>query len=104
MALGVVIAVPWGDANRRHPLSISLKDQDGQAVEAEMPDGQQQLIQQDSQFEIGRPPGIKPGSDLNAVLVFRYAGLQLAPGGYLWELTVGDAIENVPFWVVGGNA
>jgi hypothetical protein len=103
MSLGVVIAVPWGDANRRHPLGIVLKDEDGHFVDAETPDGQQP-IRQESQFDIGRPPGIKAGSDLNAVLVFRFGALQLAPGGYVWELTVGEAIEKVPFWVVGGNA
>jgi len=85
LALAVVIAVPWGDANRRHPLTVALKDEDGQSI------------------EVGRPPGIKPGIDLNAVMVFRFGGLLLAPGGYVWELTVGDTTEKAPFWVIGGH-
>jgi len=102
LALAVVIAVPWGDANRRHPLTVALKDEDGQSIEVETTSGQQQL-RQETQFEVGRPPGIKPGIDLNAVMVFRFGGLLLAPGGYVWELTVGDTTEKAPFWVIGGH-
>ena len=102
MALAVVVAVPWGDANRRHALSVALKDEDGQAITQPGPEGSAE-VRNDGQFEIGRPPGIKAGSDLNAVMVFKFAGLVLEPGGYVWELTVGDATEKTPFWIVGGE-
>lgn len=103
LALGVVIAVPWGDANRRHSLAVALMDEDGQPIEVDTPDGRQPL-RQETQFEVGRPPGIKAGIDLNAVMVFRFGGLQLPAGGYVWELAVGDTTERTPFWVVGGHA
>lgn len=103
MALAVVVAVPWGDANRRHSLSVVLRDEDGHPVTLPNPAGAMTEVRSDGNFEIGRPPGIKPGSDLNAVMVFKFAGLALAPGGYVWELSVADAIEKTPFWVVGGE-
>ncbi len=103
VALAVVIAVPWGDANRRHRVRVALVDEDGAPITQE---GEQGLLTvgHEGQFEIGRPPGIKAGSDLNAVMVFKFGGLVLPPGGYVWELTVGDATERTPFWVVGGEA
>jgi hypothetical protein len=102
-ALAVVAAVPWGDANRQHHFAVSLKDLDGNPITQQTPMGEQE-VGNEGQFEVGRPAGIKAGSDLNAVLVFKFAGLQLEPGGYVWELTVGDVTERTPFWVVGGNA
>ncbi len=98
MGLGVIIAVPWTDANRRHPISVALMDDDGHPVTM----GDQE-VRNEGQFEIGRPPGTKPGSDLNAVMAFQFGGLVLEPGGYVWELRVGDNIERTPFWAVGGN-
>jgi hypothetical protein len=99
VALAVVAVVPWGDANRRHAVSVALRDEDGELVELVG-----QPVKTDGQFEIGRPPGIKPGSDLNATMVFKFGGLVLEPGGYVWELQVGDTTERTPFWIVGGNA
>jgi hypothetical protein len=99
MALAVVAVVPWGDANRRHAVSVALRDEDGGLAEVAG-----QSVKTDGQFEIGRPPGIKPGSDLNATMVFKFGGLVLEPGGYVWELQLGDTTERTPFWIVGGNA
>jgi hypothetical protein len=99
LALAVVVAVPWGDANRRHPVSVALTDEDGHEIS--LPSGE--IVKSEGKFEVGRPPGIKAGSDLNATMVFKFAGLHLDPGGYVWELRVGHATERTPFWVVGGN-
>jgi hypothetical protein len=99
MALAIVAAVPWGDANRRHPVSVTLADEDGAEVYLD-----DRPVKTEGQFEIGRPPGLKPGSDLNATMVFKFAGMVLAPGGYVWELQVGDTTQRTPFWIVGGDA
>ena len=66
-----------------------LKDEDGQEI---VVDGIG-AVRNEGQFEIGRPPGIKAGSDLNAVMVFKFGGLLLVPGGYVWELQVGTTME-----------
>jgi hypothetical protein len=99
IALAVVVAVPWGDANRRHPVSVTLRNEDNEVVELEG-----KPVNTEGQFEIGRPPGLKPGSDLNATMVFKFGGMLLEPGGYVWELQVGDTTEKTPFWILGGNA
>jgi hypothetical protein len=96
VALGIVAAVPWEDANRQHPVLVQLIREDGEPVEQ---DGGP--VQAEGQFEIGRPPGIKEGSDLNATMVLKFNGLDLRPGGYVFQVQVGDAVERTPFWVEG---
>jgi hypothetical protein len=103
LALAVVVAVPCEDANRRHPVSVSLKTEDAVDVVGVDAEGISQPIRSEGQFEIGRPPGIKAGSDLNATMVFKFGGLALEPGGYVWEFKVGATIERAPFWVVGAG-
>jgi hypothetical protein len=96
MALGLIIAVPWTEANRRHLLEVRLLDDDGAQVEI-----MGHPVMAGGQIEVGRPPGIKPGSDLNAVVAFKFLGLPLRPSGYVFELKVNDE-ENArtPFWVL----
>ena len=95
MALAILIAVPWDRANQRHTVRASLKDEDGNLVEAE--DGSVEL---EGQLEVGRPPGLKPGTDLNFPLSLTYNGLSLRAGGYRWELEIdGEPKARVPFRV-----
>ena len=54
-----------------------------------------------SQFEVGRPPGVKPGTALNTPLVMTFGGLVLPEGGYEFKVNVGDEpIASRPFTVV----
>ena len=48
------------------------------------------------EFELGRPPGIKPGSSQNAPFVWTFAGLVLDAGGYEWKLTIGGEPVGEP--------
>jgi hypothetical protein len=96
MALGVVVAVPWTRTNERHPLTVRLLDEDGTLIETA--EGQQ--VQTGGQMEVGRPPGVKPGSAINAVMAFKFNGLALDARGYVWELRVADVEARTPFWVV----
>ena len=51
-------------------------------------------------FEVGRPPGVKPGSDLDAPFVIPFQ-LGLPAGGYVWELEVdSEPAARVPFRVL----
>lgn len=98
MALGVVVAVAWEETNQRHTLNVVLLDDDGGQVLM-----QDQPVQTVARFEVGRPAGVKPGSDLNAVMAFQFQGLVLDPGGYVWELRrqqEPQPLGRTPFWVL----
>src|SRR5438132_14253032 len=82
-AVAAVIAVPWDQTNVRHNLSLDLLNADGHAIEIE---GQPVRIQ--GEFEVGRPPGIKPGSALNTPLVWNFDGLVVDACSYEWKLAV----------------
>lgn len=96
MAVGLVVAVPWDETNKRHPLELRLMTDDGEQVMV----GDQEVMGAGN-IEVGRPAGIKPGSDLNAVVAFKFQGVPLEPGGYVWQLTIDDEPRGrTPFWVV----
>jgi hypothetical protein len=88
MSLAILIAVPWNEANRRHDIRASLSTEDGSPVEME---GKPMVAQ--VQFEVGRPPGLKPGTQINTPLAFNLQGLVLEAGGYVWELHINDNLE-----------
>jgi hypothetical protein len=97
MALGVVIAVPWTRTNERLDIHVELLTDDGAPVNF---GGQH--VATGGQIEVGRPAGVKAGSDLNAALAFQFNGLPLTPGGYVWQLRVGEDVEaRTPFWIRG---
>lgn len=95
MSVAAVVAVPWDRTNQSHELTLQLLTDDGGAVEME-----EQPVEVTGEFELGRPPGIKPGSSLNAPFVWTFAGLVLEAGGYEWKLTIGgDPVASRPFSV-----
>jgi hypothetical protein len=98
MALAVLISVPWNQANERHEFEAALMTDDGEQVEIE---GQAVVL--GSGFEVGRPPGLKPGSDLNTPLALKFGGIALPVGGYRWEFSIdGTQMATAPFRVLGG--
>lgn len=95
MALAIVVAVPWEQANQTHRLTTMLMTEDGEHVTQ---DGQP--IEAGGRFEVGRPAGMKKGSDLNSVFAFSFHGIQLGVGGYVWELRINDTtMARAPFRV-----
>ena len=68
MSVAAVIAVPWDQTNRKHELALELLTEDGVPVAME-----DETIAVTGEFELGRPPGIKPGSSLNAPFVWTFA-------------------------------
>jgi len=80
-----------------HTLRAQLLTDDGEPVDA---DGE--AIEATGNFEVGRPPGIKPGSDLDAPFVVPFQ-LALSAGGYVWELEIdGEPTARTPFRVLDG--
>jgi hypothetical protein len=96
MALGVVVGVPWDRTNELHVLRATLVTDDGEPVQmGDVP------VEAGTEMELGRPPGLKRGTQLNAVLAFQFNGVVLPAGGYVWELWIGDeSYARAPFWVV----
>jgi hypothetical protein len=91
--------VPWDQAGVQHTLRAHLLTEDGDAVES----AQGQPLVLDGGFEVGRPPGVKPGSTLNSPLAINFNALTLEPGGYEWRLEVdGELVARKPFRVAGG--
>jgi len=95
VALAVVLMVDWTATNEKHQLLTKLIDDDGQPVElGGIP------IQNGGEFEVGRPPGTKAGSAITQPMVFKFEGLPLPAGGYVFELTVDDEVlARTPFRV-----
>jgi len=97
MAIAVYLKVPWHAANRRIPLLIDLRTEDGRAV----PDAAGRPVRIEGEFEVGRPPGLRQGTALDSSLAITIPGLPLLPGVYRWELHVGgQLLKSVPFEVL----
>ena len=67
----------------RHTLRLELLDADGNPVTMETEDGEEEPIVffDDLVFEVGRPPGLKPGTPLDFPVAVNSGPLPLAPGG-----------------------
>ena len=105
MALAVKIAVPWDAANTPHTFVARLVTEDGGDPVLPGPDGESAAtpIQFEGQFEAGRPPGLTPGSDLDAPFAVNIAGLPLPAGRYEWHVAIdGEISDRVPFSVTVG--
>lgn len=91
--LGIIVHVPFDMTNRPLKLEVSLLDDDGKPIEIE-----EEEIGSVTEFEIGRPPGMKAGERSNVPLALRFNGLQHAPGGYVWECRIdGQPLATWPF-------
>lgn len=87
-AVALKLDVPWDRANQRMHLELSLVGEDGQPVTMPGPDGPQP-VRMDGQFEVGRPPGLKPGTPIDVALAMNVGPLPLPPGQrYSWELSI----------------
>ena len=102
MALAIKIDVPWDEANRRHACRIELVDADDQPVMAPMDDGEQPVVIM-ADFEVGRPAGVRPGTDIDLTLAINIgAGLPLAHAEtYVWRVVIDGATD--PGWRVVFN-
>ncbi len=95
-AIAMLIEVPWDRANMRYPWQIELVDSDGDPVLITGPMGDQP-VKVDGELEVGRPPGVTPGTPLALPLAINLGPLPLPPGGrYEWRLTIGE--ESHEHW------
>jgi hypothetical protein len=95
MALGIIVHFEWNETNRKQPIELELQTDNGEVVEI---DGQPVRVA--TTMEVGRPPGVKPGTEINAALASSFHGLSLPAGGYVWILRGGETLMGrCPFSV-----
>jgi hypothetical protein len=86
--IGLLIQVPWDQANTPHTFAVELLDADGNPVSFETDDADEQPVAFGGDFEVGRPPGLKPGTPLDFPVAVNSTPLPLEPGRYEWRLTI----------------
>jgi hypothetical protein len=97
MALAIKLWVPWNSANQPIDLAIELRTEDGDPALNEKGEPIRVL----GKFEVGRPPGLRPGSALDSAIAIPVFGLRLRKGGYRWELSLaGELLNTYAFEVV----
>lgn len=88
-AVAVLIKVPWDRANQPMSLNLQMLEADGSPVTVATPDGRLPIAA-NAKIEVGRPPGLAPGSMLDASFALNIPSLPLAPGRYEWRLMLAD--------------
>ena len=88
-AIAIALKVPWDEANAPHDMRIELIDADGQPIlVGPEPDAGNPVVI-DSHFEVGRPPGLRPGTPIDLAFAVNISPLPLPPGGrYEWRLSI----------------
>lgn len=98
IGIAIKIEVPWHQANERHTWALELVDGDGAPVMVPTPEGEGPL-QIRGDFEVGRPPGVLPGTPLDLPVAINTPPLPLPSGTRLeWRLTIDD--EARQDWVL----
>jgi hypothetical protein len=87
VALGVVVG--YTETNERHEFSLTLQDDDNQVV----------LGPVSGQFELGRPPGLKPAQAQRFIVAVRGPFPLPEPGCYHWVVALdGRQAGRTTFW------
>lgn len=92
--LAVKLYVPWDQTNRQHTIAARLLLEDGDAffVDDEHP------VETKGQWEVGRPVGTRPGSEIDAAFVMGFQNLDLPDGRYYLVLEIdGNEIDRATF-------
>lgn len=75
-AVAVKLEVPWDETNKRHRLDFRFVDADAKPIMVPTPVGDKP-VEIGGEFEVGRPPGLKPGSPLDVAVAFNIGPLPL---------------------------
>jgi hypothetical protein len=89
-AVALKIDVPWDQANRRHHWVLELVTEDGDPVVIEG-----EALRVDGEFEVGRPPGIAPGSFIDVPVAVSFGPFPLELGRrYVWTLSINGETDD----------
>lgn len=98
-AIAMLIYIPWDQTNRRIEWRLKLLTEDGQVVQVATPMGNRP-IEMTGGFEVGRPPGVKPGTTQTVPLAINVGPLPLQAGRrYVWALNL-DGVEKEDWTLV----
>jgi len=87
-AIAGKLEVPWDQTNMQHKAVIELIDADGQPVLVPTEDGEQPF-RLELGFEVGRPPGVRPGTPLDFPFAINLPPQPFPPGArYEFQLTI----------------
>jgi hypothetical protein len=91
-AIAVLIKVPWDRANQKLTTALTLEDADGKppAMAA---------LSSEGIIEVGRPPGLDPGTPIDAAFQVTIPSLPLPPGRYTWRLKIAEQEFTASFQV-----
>jgi hypothetical protein len=88
--VAALFQIPWDQTNTKHAFRLELLDADGRPVALG-----DESIRIDGEFEAGRPPGLKPGTPVDAPLVVPFGPLLLDSDRYEIRLTIdGETKED----------
>jgi hypothetical protein len=99
-AVAVQLFIPWDLTNRKTKFTAAILTEDGKPIYAKDPLGRDtdDEIKAEGELEVGRPPGLKPGSDIAVPMVLRYENVDVSEGRYLWVLTIDEEeVSRVSF-------
>ncbi len=89
LSVAVSVLVGWNETNRTHHLRLTIENDDAT----------QKLAELEGDIEVGRPPGIPPGSDQRAMLAVSAGVAFPGPGTYRVVATLADKARSVTFRV-----
>ena len=102
-AIAGIVTVPWNETNRRHVLEFNLVDESGAAVRVPTPQGELAPLTIRTEFEVGRPPGVRQGSSFSNPIAINYMSLPVQPGrSYEWRWSINQQTHDdwrLPFEV-----
>lgn len=86
-AIVAMVSVPWDRTNELHILQLDLLDEDGKpAKPLGAPPDLPSPFHIEQPFEVGRPPGVPRGTDLEWNLPMNFAPIPLEGGHrYVWQ-------------------
>ena len=94
MAIALYVQVPWDRTNEEHRGALELLDADGQPVVVGE-GGEEEAVRVEGGFEVGRPPGTKPGTPIDVPLAINFGPLPLEPAArYEFRLEIDGATDE----------
>jgi hypothetical protein len=95
-AVAMKVEVPWDQANNRHAIVLELVDEDGHPVTFPDLTGKPQPVRIEAALEVGRPPGVRPGTPIATPFAVNVGPLPLAPDSrFMWRVTIdGESGED----------
>lgn len=96
IAVAVGIMVPWEETNQAHSVEILILSEDGNQIGQPLVSGQ---------LEVGRPPGIPPGTAQRAMMAVSGPVSIESPGRYEVVVRVnGENMKHTAFTAVRRNS